>query len=327
MGWLLRRIAWMVPAFFGITLVTFLVMHLAPGDPAVLALGQEGGGASVSREAIAHFRETMGLNDPLPLQYLHWLHRIVTFDFGTSWRSGRSVLALVAERLPTTLLISSIALVLSFGLAIPIGVHAAYRRGTLSERILTFLVFGFSALPLPVAAVAIILFLGGGHGVSLLPIQGLHSEAAGASGPAARLLDTVWHLIAPVACLTYGALAGLSRYMRNATLEALQEDYVRTARAKGLPERTVLWKHAVRNALLPMVTLIGLYLPHLIGGSVIVERIFGIDGMGMLAFRAILERDYDVVMGLTTLTALLTLVAMLLSDAMYAVVDPRIRLE
>jgi peptide/nickel transport system permease protein len=237
------------------------------------------------------------------------------------------VTSLVAERLPTTLLLACLALFFSYAIAIPVGVHAAARRGSWSERVLTFLVFALYSLPVPFAAMVVILYLGGGHYLSVLPIQGLHSDGLTTAGVLPRLADFTWHLIAPVACLTYGAVAGLSRYMRTAVFDALREDYVRTARAKGLSERAVVWRHAVPNALLPMVTLLGLYLPHLIGGSVIVERIFGIDGMGMLAFRAVLERDYDVVMGLATLTALLTLGAMLVSDLAYSLVDPRIRVE
>jgi peptide/nickel transport system permease protein len=327
LSWFLRRLLLMVPSFVGITLITFVIMHLAPGDPSLLALGEEGARAEVSREAILHFRETMGLNDSIPVQYGRWLVRVLHFDFGSSWTSGRAVTSLVAERLPTTLLISFLALFLSYAIAIPTGVHAAARRGAWSERLITFLVFALYSLPVPFAGIVLILYLGGGHYLSVLPVQGLHSETPGSLGGVAWFADTAWHLIAPVACLTCGAVAGLSRFMRTAVFDALREDYVRTARAKGLSERAVIWRHAVPNSLLPMVTLLGLYLPHLIGGSVIVERIFGIDGMGMLAFRAVLERDYDVVMGLTTLTALLTLGAMLVADLVYSLVDPRIRVE
>ena len=315
-----RRLLLMVPTFFGITVVTFAVMHLAPGDPAQLSVGDAVLRADVSREAIAHFRQSMGLDEPLAVQYWRWLARVARLDFGTSWRSGRAVSALLAERLPVTLLLSSLALVLSTAIAIPLGVQAAVRRGTLVERATTLTLFALYSLPVPLAALAMVLYLGGGRYLALLPIQGLHSE--GAHGFA----DFAWHLVAPVLCLTYGSLAASSRFMRAAMLEELGQDYVRAARAKGLAERAVIWRHAARNSLVPMVTLLGLAVPHLLGGSVVVERIFGIDGMGMLAFRAILERDYDVVMGIATVTALVTMLSLLASDLVVALVDPRIRL-
>ncbi len=316
----------MVPTFFGITLVTFAFLHLAPGDPVSMSMGDAAiGQGAISREAIAHFRHTMGLDDPLPAQYAKWLWRIVRFDFGNGWRTGQPVTQLLAQSLPVTLLLSSIALFLSYAIAIPLGVHAAVKRDSPAEKLVTLLLFILYSLPVPFVAILIILLFGGGHFFNVLPIQGLHRDGFESLAWPARIGDLVWHLIAPVFCLTYGSLASLSRYMRGAMLDVIRQDYIRTARAKGLSERAVIFRHALRNSLLPLVTLLGLYLPFLVGGSVIVERIFGINGMGMLAFRAILERDYNVIMGVTTLTALLTMVGVLVSDLLYAIVDPRIR--
>jgi peptide/nickel transport system permease protein len=322
-AYLVQRLLWMIPTFFGITLLTFGIIHLAPGDPLSATVMDQGGGPS--REAIEAFRHTMGLDLPLHVRYGHWLEHIVTFDFGLSSYDHRPVADKVLEALPNTLMLSGLALLFSYLLAVPLGVLSAVKRGRWIDRALTLGLFLLYSLPSFWVAVVLLLLLGGGRFLELFPLQGLHSRGASGLGTMSWLADLAWHLVLPVFCLTYASLASLSRYTRSSMLEVLRQDYVRTARAKGLSEPVVVLKHALRNAVLPVVTLLGLSLPHLVGGSVVVEQIFGVPGMGRLGFQALATRDYNTVMAVTTLAALLTMVGVLLSDLAYSLLDPRIR--
>ncbi len=323
-GYLLKRVLLMVPTFLGITLVTFALIHLAPGDPSQLMADQAAAG-QVSRESLAAFRAAMGLDRPLPERYALWLGRVARFDFGVSTYDHRPVADKIGEALPNTLLLSGLALLASYLLAIPLGMLSAVRRGTRLDRLFTVGTYMLYSLPSFWVAILLVLLLGGGRWLDLFPMQGLHSPTAAAMGTFGRAADLAWHLVLPVFVLAYGSIAYLSRTVRASMLDVLRQDYVRTARAKGLPESTVLFKHALRNALIPVVTLLGLSVPHLVGGSVIVEQIFGIPGMGRLGFLAIATRDYNTIMATTTVTALLTMVGVLLSDVTYSLVDPRIR--
>jgi peptide/nickel transport system permease protein len=322
--YVLRRLLAMVPTFLGITLVTFAVAQLAPGDP--LQLDPESAGASSAAEqANAQFRHKHGLDLPLPVQYGRWLGKVVQLDFGRSLHDGRPVRALLAETLPRTLLLSALALLFALVTAIPIGTALAVRHGRPLARVVSSSLFIAYALPGFWVAVMVLLALATDRGVALFPLQGLSSVPATASF-AARAADLAWHLVLPVFCLAYPFGVVLARHVKTAMREALAQDYVRAARARGVPERVVIFRHALRNSLLPVVTLLGLALPQLVGGSVIVERVFGIPGMGLLAFDAIGYRDYPVVMGVATLAAIVTLVSVLIADLLYAAVDPRIRL-
>ena len=323
--YLVRRLALMIPTFLGITVVTFVLMHLAPGDPVSLGMGEAGmRSTAVSREAILHLRKTMGLDLPLYEQYWLWLTRIVRLDFGESFISGRPIAEILRSAVPVTLVLSGISIFLSYLIAIPLGIYSSVKQDTLGDRISTVTLFVLYSLPSFWVALMLILFLCSGHFLQLFPMLYFSSEGAENLSTWAYVKDVAWHITLPVVCLTYASLASLSRYMRSGMLEAIRQDYVRTARAKGLSELVVILKHTLRNSLIPVVTLLGLVLPHLIGGSVIVERIFGIQGMGYWAFTAILQRDYNLVMAEVTLAALLTMAGLLLSDVLYAWVDPRI---
>jgi len=313
----------MIPTFVGITLLTFGIAHLAPGDP--LQLDPEGpGGGAASREALEQFRRTQGLDRPLAVQYGRWFSKVVTLDFGTSNQDHRPVTAKIRESLPKTLLLSGLALFLSYLLAVPLGVFSAVKQGRPLEQGVTVVLFLLYSMPSFWVAVMLLLTFASPHAFNWFPLQGLTSDGFGAMGFFGKVADVAWHAVLPLTCLTYGALASLSRYMRSGMLEVIRQDYVRTARAKGLSERAVIWKHAFRNAVIPIVTLLGMMLPHILGGSVIVESIFGINGMGQLAFEAILHRDYPMVMGITTFVAVLTMFSVLLSDVLHALVDPRV---
>jgi len=309
-----RRLLATIPTLLGITFLAFAVVRAAPGDPLSLQadLGLRGGGASLQQ--IREYRRLMGLDEPLLAGYLRWLGQLLQGDLGSSFRDGRPVTTLLFEALPVTLLLSLPSLLLGYLLAVPIGIASARRPGGLADRALSTLVFILYSLPLQWVALALVVWPAG------LPIQGLHSEGT------RSLSDLAAHLVLPLIALTYGSLAVISRHLRSSLLEQMGQDYVRTARAKGLPRRTVILRHALHNSLLSLITLFGLAFPALASGAVIVERIFGLPGMGKLTFDAVLGRDVPVLMGTVTLSGMVTALGMLVSDLLYAVADPRISL-
>lgn len=321
---MVKRLLSMVPTFFGITLLTFAIAQLAPGDPLQLD-PESAASAAAAGEAEAAFREKHGLDLPLPVQYARWVWKVVRLDFGRSLHDGRPVGELLAESLPRTLLLTGLALLFALATAIPIGAALAVRHGRPVARLVSASLFVAYSLPGFWVAVMVLLLLATDRGVALFPLQGLTAAPPGAPF-FQRAADLAWHLVLPVFCLAYPFGVVLARQVKAAMREALAQDYVRAARARGVPERVVVFRHALRNSLLPVVTLLGLALPQLVGGSVVVERVFGIPGMGLLAFDAIGHRDYPVVMGVATLAALVTLLSVLLADLLYAAVDPRIRL-
>jgi peptide/nickel transport system permease protein len=311
----------LVPLFIGITLITFLVIHLAPGEPVEMQTALSPKVSAKSRERL---REFYGLDKPLHVQYVTWLSKISRFDFGRSFSpDGRPVIDKIKERIPVTLSINFIALILEFGLAIPIGIIAATHRNSLLDKGITLFVFlGFAV---PTFWLALLLMYFFGVKFPILPISGLHSLGGDKLTGIAWLWDTARHLVLPLGVATFGSLAGLSRYTRSTMLEIIGQDYITTARAKGLSERVVIYRHALRNALLPIITILGFSLPGLIGGSVIFETIFAIPGMGQLFYMGVMARDYPLVMGILVIGAFLTLIGNLLADLLYAVADPRIR--
>ena len=272
LAYALRRLLLALPLLLGITFVSFVVIHLAPGDPSELQSGDLS--MQHSAQAYKQMREEYGLDKPLPIQYWNWLSRLARLDFGRSFApDGRPVLAKIGERLPITLL-----LMILFGVRL-----------------------------------------------DWLPVSGLRSLNWEYLSFWRQQWDFLGHLALPILVATFGGLAGFSRYMRQSMLEVIRQDYIQSARAKGLAERVVVGKHALRNALLPIVTILGLSLPGLIGGSVIVEWIFAIPGMGQLMVQAAFERDYPVLMGNLVIVSTLTLTANLAADIAYSLVDPRIR--
>ncbi|UFS69682.1 ABC transporter permease [Geomonas sp. RF6] len=319
--YLLKRIVMLFPLLIGITLITFTVIHLAPGEPVEMQVAMN---PKVSAAARARLREFYGLDKPLYVQYGLWLSRLSKLDFGRSFApDNRPVRDKIVERIPVTLSLNVIALILEFGLALPIGVIAAVKRDTLVDRGISVFVFIGFAVPTFWLALLCMYLLGVKY--PILPISGLHSLGSGRLSFFPWLLDMAKHLILPVSIATFGSLAGLSRYMRSTMVEVLSQDYVTTARAKGVRERTVIFRHALRNALLPVITLLGFSLPALIGGSVIFETIFAIPGMGQLFYMGVMGRDYPLVMGILVIGACLTLLGNLLADVCYALADPRIR--
>jgi peptide/nickel transport system permease protein len=296
------------------------VIHLAPGDPTELA----GADDPMLQQSVEQMRKLYGLDQPLHVQYLSWLKRLVLLDFGRSFQpDGRPVLDKIRERLPVTLLLNFIEMLIILLIAIPIGVRSATHQYSTFDKVTTLFVFvGFATPDFWLAVLLQILF---GVHLGWLPMSQLRHPMWEYLPFWRQQWDFASHLILPIGVATFGGLAGFSRYMRQSMLEVIRQDYIQSARAKGLDERKVIGKHALRNALMPIVTILGLSLPGLIGGSVIVETIFAIPGMGLLMVQSVFARDYPVIMGNLVIVSTLTLVANLIADLTYSLVDPRIR--
>lgn len=320
-SYLMRRLAGLVPMLIGISFISFIVIQLAPGSPVERMTDLN---PKASAEVRERLEKAFGLDQPIHVQYVRWLQRIVKGDFGTSFAADRRPVAdKIRDALPVTLLLNALELLLILMVGIPIGVYSAVHPYSLADRITTVFVFlGFAMPTFWVALLAMMFF---GVELGWLPISGLVSLDHAQMTSAGKAWDLASHLILPVTVSALTGLAGISRYMRSSMLEVVRQDYVTTARAKGLPETAVIYRHALRNALLPVITILGLSLPALIGGSVIFETIFAIPGMGRLFFDAVLARDYPLVMGVLIIGAILTLVGNLLADVSYAVADPRLR--
>ncbi len=319
--YIVRRLLLTIPLLVGISLISFLVIHMAPGGPIGVASDLSVKSTAASR---ARLRAYYGLDKPLYVQYGRWLERMATLNFGRSFSpDGRQVSEKIGERIPVTLSINVLSMLLILLVAIPIGIYSAVRKDSWFDRISTVTVFaGFAVPGFWLALLLMILF-----GVTLgwLPISGLISMQYEHLGLLGKIADRARHLILPVFLEAFMGLAALSRYMRTSMLEVIRQDYIATARAKGLPERTVIFRHAARNALLPVITILGLSVPDLLGGSVIFETIFAIPGLGQLFFQGVMSRDYPLVMGMLVIGAFLTLIGNLLADVGYALADPRIR--
>jgi len=317
--YVVKRLLLAVPTLFGIVLLVFLLLHLAPGSP-VSAFGAESG-RRVSGRAAEEMRRIYGLDRPLPERFGQWIGRVARLDFGESFVDRRPVAERIREALPYTLTLNGLALLLTLAIAIPLGVEAGGRPEGPLDRTSGAVLFLLYSMPAFWAALLLQTLLS----VKLrwLPLYGVASDPS--PGGIAGVLDRFGHLALPVACLTYGSLAYYARLVRASVAETRTADYVLAARARGLSRRVALWKHAFRNALLPLITVLGLVLPGLLSGSVIIERIFAWPGLGRLYFDSILSRDYPVVLALSLLGAVATLALTLAADIAYAVADPRVR--
>lgn len=306
-----------------ITFVIYGLIRFMPGDPIVVQMEQMDPSREVDSQLFERMREQYGLNDPVYIAYFKWIGNVVQFDFGRSISRKVPVTRLIRERILPTLTLSVTSLVLAYLLSIPLGLYATVRNGKADERTLSTLLYMLYSFPAFVAA----LFLQILFAVKLdwLPLFGMVSDNYEQLSTLGKAWDLFLHALLPVTCYTYGSLAFESRFIRSNMMEVMKQDYIRTARAKGVPPWRVIVHHAFRNTLIPFVTLLGLTLPSLLSGSVILEQIFSWPGMGRLFFEAIRERDYPTIMGLTFVFSLLTLAAQLLADMMYAVVDPRVR--
>jgi len=327
--YILKRLLLLVPTLIGITIITFLVIQLAPGSPVERKLQLEQGvkAEAITKDIMEQTKKLYGLDKPIYIRYWIWIKQIFTLDFGLSYKDHRPVINKIAERLPVTLTLNIISIFIVYIISIPLGVFSAVRQGSYSDRLTTFSLFALYSIPNFWLAMILIFFLGGGDFWDVFPVYGIISPGADQFPFFKKALNFLWHITLPVVCLTYADLAYLSRYQKGSLLEVLSEDFVRTARAKGLTESRVIFKHALRNSLIPIITLVASILPAMIGGSVIIESIFSIPGIGQLGFESILSRDYPVIMAIATITAFLTLLGILISDITYVFVDPRISFE
>lgn len=317
----LRRLALLLFVFLGITVISFTVIHLAPGSPVDLETTMN---PLADQDARERLQKLYGLDKPLYRQYWNWLSSLARLDFGNSLSGDRRpVIDLIAERLPLTVGMNVTALLLTLLIAVPLGCLSARYRGGPFDFGITVLVFAGFAMP--GFWMALILIQHFAIEWQLFPISGLTSLNHASLTPWGKAVDVSKHLVLPIAVYTFGSLARVSRFMRSSMLEVLRQDYITTAKAKGLPGRVVIFSHALRNALLPVITLLGLSIPGLIGGSVIIETIFALPGLGQLFYNAVMMRDYPLIMGNLVLGAFLTLAGNLLADFCYGLADPRIR--
>lgn len=361
-AYLIKRILLIIPTFIGISLVTFTVLQLSPGNPAYMKLQNiEGamGSDAIPQDIIDETIKMYGFDKPLPVRYLLWMKRLITFDLGESYKDHRPVLTRIGEALPITIQLNVISLFLIYLISIPVGTYSATHQHTRSDNAITLTLFILYSLPSFWVAMLLMYFFGGGGGSLSLqtlcttvftkvgiiewgsvqwllekvlhfnwfPIYGFGSEGAEEWPFWKWFWDRAWHFCLPVFCLTYGGFATISRYARSGLIDVVNQDYIRTSRAYGFSERMVIFKYALRNSLIPIITLLGTLIPAMIGGSVIIESIFSIPGMGRLFYESILARDYPMVMGIFSITAILTLVGLIISDILYALTDPRIKFE
>ena len=311
--YIFRRILQAIPLLIIITIVVFALMQLAPGGP--LALYKQN--PKVTGEDLARISRNLGLDKPVPIQYLNWLKRLVTGDWGTSFSSSRPVLELIKERMAATFTLMFSSFVISLLIGLPIGILSALKRYSIVDYIVTF--FSFFGLSMPVFWFALMLQLLFGLKLGWLPTAGMKDPFIDF-----ELWDRVRHLILPAAVLSLTSLASWSRFMRSSLLEVIGQDYIRTARAKGLSEGKVIRKHALKNALIPVVTIIAIAIPGLFSGAVITETVFAWPGMGRLYFDSLGRLDYPVLMGVLTVTAFLVVIFNLVADIIYGILDPRI---
>ncbi len=310
---LVKRLLQMIPLLIGISVISFLIIHSAPGDPTSLFFNPKMTALDIDR-----IRANFGLDQPLHIQYFKWVWSFLRGDFGTSFLSGRPVAEEIADRLPATLLLTGTSLVIAFGLAIPIGVISAVRQYSWIDHLVTLgSLFGVS---MPVFWFGLMTILVFSVQLGWLPTSGMYTL-----GEPFSLADRIKHLAMPALVLGIDSIAGYSRYVRSSMVEIIRQDYVRTARAKGLSEQIVIYKHALRNAMIPVVTLFGMSIPMLVSGAVVTETIFAWPGLGRLMITAAGARDYPVLMALTVLSAVAVVIGNFIADLLYALVDPRVR--
>lgn len=321
--YLLRRLAGALVTFVGITIATFTLIHAVPGDPISFYVGRAGV-HSIPAGTLESIRREHHLDLPLPAQYAHWVRSAALLDFGRSIVRREDVRTIIAARLPNTFLLNLVAFLVAACVGIPLGLWGASRRGGGADRAIS--IGAYLLYSLPGFWVALLLIQLFSVKLGVLPLFGMQSDDYLQLSLAGRLLDRAQHLLLPAATLACAQLAIFARFSRAATAEVIRQDFITAARARGAGPSLLLWKHTFRNALIPLISLLGLTVPFLLSGSVIVERIFQWDGIGLLYFEAILSRDYPVVMAMTVVTAVITLLASLMADLLYAAADPRIRL-
>jgi microcin C transport system permease protein len=328
----------MIPTLIGVTLVVFVIINLAPGSPIEQKLQQLrfGSGESsstssaksssvgVSQEMLDALKKQYGFDKPLYERYLIWIKNLSQMNFGNSFTYDEPVIEVIISKFPVSLQFGIISLILSYLISIPLGIIKAIKNGSSFDLVTSFILFVFYSIPSFMLAILLIVLFSGGSFWEIFPVGGLYSEYYDELSSWEKFLDRIYHFTLPLVCYTIGSFTSLTILMKNSLIEEIKKDYVRTARAKGLDEKSVYLKHALKNALIPIVTGLGGFLSVFFAGSLLLETIFQLDGIGLLSYNSILSRDYNVIMGLVFIQSGLFLLGNILSDFAYILVDPRI---
>ncbi|MCB0361173.1 MAG: ABC transporter permease subunit [Bdellovibrionales bacterium] len=334
--YIVRRSMMILPTLLGISILSFAIINLAPGSPVeqkIMAMrfgggmeGSNGHGSEmgVSAEVVEALKKQYGFDKPIHIRYLIWLKNIVYLDFGDSFRFEEPVTSVIASKLPVSLQFGVVSLILTYLICIPLGLFKAVHDGSKFDMVSSFsLILAYSIPPL-ILAVLLRVYFAGGRFLDWFPIGDLYSDSYQDLSFWGKIEDRIHHFVLPLICYVIGNFTVLTFLMKNSLLEEIKLDYIRTARAKGLPERLVIYKHALRNALIPIATGLASFLSFFFAGSVIIEQVFNLDGMGQLSYQSALDRDYNVLMGLIFFQSLMMLVGRFLSDLSYTLIDPRI---
>ncbi len=329
--YILRRLLLAIPTFLGITLVTFLIINAAPGGPIEqnlqqIRMGGGDGGKStqVSQEILDDLAKQYGFDKPVHVRYMIWLKNITRLDFGDSFSYQEPAIDVITSKFPVSLSFGLASLILTYLVCIPLGVTKAIKAGSLFDKISGFMLYITYSIPPLVLGIFLIVWFAGGSYFDWFPIGGIKSDNYDDLSTMAKIGDRAYHFVLPLTCYMIGNFTELSMLVRNTMLDVIKSDYIRTARAKGLSDRLVYYKHALRNAMIPVATGLGGFLRVFLAGSLIIETIFNLDGIGLLGYSSVLSRDYNVIMGLTFISAMMLLVGNILSDIIYVLVDPRI---
>lgn len=340
--YIFRRMLFIIPTLIGISIVVFGIVNLAPGSPIEQKLQQlrfagsadnggeassKGAGATVSKEVLDALKKQYGFDKPVHIRYWIWLKNLSTLDFGDSFTYEEPVIDVIVSKFPVSLQFGIFSFILSYLISIPLGVFKAIKNGTRFDIGSSVALYFAYSIPSFMLGIFLIVFLAGGSFLDVFPIGGMYSDFYDEMNTIERFFDRVYHAILPLFCFTIGGFAQLTILMKNSIIEEISKDYIRTARAKGLSEKVVYLKHALRNALIPIATGIGSFLSVFFAGSLLLEKVFQLDGIGLLGFNSILSRDYNVIMGLVFIQSALMLIGNLISDITYVIVDPRIDFE
>lgn len=330
--YLLRRLLISIPTLLGITLVTFFIINLAPGGPIEQKLqklsmgsgGDGGRGASIPPEVLENLAKQYGFDKPVYERYWIWLKNLSRLDFGESFSYQEPAMDVITSKFPVSLQFGVASLILTYLICIPLGVKKAINAGGIFDQVSGIVLYIMVSIPPLVLGIFLIVWFAGGSYFDWFPIGGIASDNYDSLTIVGKILDRTYHFILPLVCYVMGSFTELTMLVRNTMLDVIKSDYIRTARAKGLTNRLVYFKHALRNAMIPVATGLGGFLRVFLAGSLIVETIFNLDGIGLLGYHSILARDYNVIMGLTFVSAMLLLVGNIFSDFIYVLVDPRI---
>jgi microcin C transport system permease protein len=329
--YLIRRILIAIPTFIGITLVTFVIINLAPGGPIEQKLqkmrmggGDSGKSTQVSEEVLENLKKQYGFDKPMPVRYWIWLKNITKLDFGESFTYQEPVIDVISSKFPVSLSFGIASLFLTYLVCIPLGVQKAIKAGSTFDQVTGVVLYILYSIPPIVLGIFLIVWFAGGSYFDWFPIGGIKSDDYDALSTLGKIWDRAFHFILPLTCYMIGGFTEITMLVRNSMLDVIKSDYIRTARSKGLTDRLVYYKHALRNAMIPVATGLGGFLRVFLAGSLIIETIFNLDGIGLLGYTSILSRDYNVIMGLTFVSSLLLLLSNMISDIIYVIVDPRI---